>query len=142
MLLYDVLKMWGIFARPRDEETVLAGAMAELFNNPQPPTGERPEEPEDTPRIVPEAQTRSEKRSAKWVIERCETAFRDWLQSAPSAAEIALITNVFSVSESGGDLAGHLLNHLSIDEDQALGPMLPTETQPTIGGPKHATATA
>jgi hypothetical protein len=140
MLLYDVLKTWGLFAGPEDE-SVLAGAMAELFRDK--PTARAPgqdaesaaepiansEDDTHVPRIIRQAQTRSEKRAAVFVLERCESAFKDWLHNANSAAEIALLTNVFGRAESEGDFVGLFLDHINLDRDKILGPQLPAELQ-------------
>jgi hypothetical protein len=84
---------------------------------------------DDAPRIVRQAQSRSDKRAAQWTVERCQSAFRDWLHNAHSAAEIALITNVFGLGESDGDLIGNFLDHINLDRDKILGQDVPEQTK-------------
>jgi hypothetical protein len=140
MLLREVLGTWRSYVLAGEEKTVLAGAMAELFRRtePEPPdpgtsagtADAGTAETDDAPRIVRQAQSRSEKRAAQWtVVERCQSAFRDWLHNAHSAAEIALITNVFGLGESDGDLIGNFLDHINLDRDKILGQDVPEQTK-------------
>lgn len=140
MLLRDLLQTWWGFSESKDsEETILAGAMFELFDElkaggPEAATETTPDREFKTPYFnLKEAEGRSDRAAITWAIRRCRNAFNDWVRKG-TPGEIAMLSNVLALADSGGDLAGNFLDALGLDADQLLG----KETDEGIAGPVYS----